>query len=38
MILSDSERNDPNRKFFLKENEPIIVEDGFTLNLDRVQD
>lgn len=38
MILSDSERNDPNRKFFLKENEPIVVEDGFTLNLDRVQD
>lgn len=38
MILSDAERNDPNRKYFLRENEPIVIEDGFTLNLNNVQD
>ena len=36
MVLSDEERNDPNRKYFIRENEPIIVEDGYTLNLNNI--
>lgn len=38
MILSDEERNDPNRKYFLEENKPIIIEDGYTLDLSKVRD
>lgn len=38
MILSDAEKNDPNRNYFLKENQPIIVEDGYTLNLENTRD
>lgn len=38
MILSDAEKNDPDRNYFLKENQPIIVEDGFTLNLQNTRD
>ena len=35
-VLSDEERNEPNRKYFIRENEPIIVEDGYTLNLNNI--
>ena len=38
MILSDEERNSPNRKYFLEENKPIIIEDGYTLDLSKVRD
>jgi len=38
MILSDAEKNDPDRNYFLKENQPIIIEDGFTLNLENTRD
>lgn len=38
MLLSDEERNSPNRKYFLAENKPIIIEDGYTLDLSKVRD
>lgn len=33
MILSDKERNDPNARYFIKENETFVFEDGKTFNL-----
>jgi hypothetical protein len=38
MLLSDEERNSPNRKYFLAENKPIIIEDGYTLDLSKTRD
>lgn len=38
MILSDEEKNDPNRNSFVRENEVIIIEDGTTFDLDNPHD
>jgi hypothetical protein len=38
MILSDAERNDPNRRFFIKETDTFDIVDGTTFDLDDVRD
>jgi len=38
MILSEAERNDPNRVFFVKETDVFTVVDGTTFNLDDIRD
>lgn len=37
MILSEAERNDPNRKYFIKETDVFDVVDGTTFDLDDVR-
>lgn len=38
MILSDSERNDPNKDYFIPENKMFDIVDGQTFDLDKVWD
>lgn len=38
MILSEAERNDPNRAYFIKEDAEFDVVDGTTFDLDNVRD
>ena len=37
MILSESERNDPNRQYFVKENDVFDIVDGTTFDLENVR-
>ena len=38
MILSEAERNDPNRKYFIKETDTFDIVDGTTFDLDDIRD
>ena len=38
MILSESERNDPNRQYFIKETDVFTIVDGTTFDLENVRD
>jgi hypothetical protein len=38
MILSEAERNDPNRQYFVKETEVFTIVDGTTFNLENPRD
>ena len=38
MILSEAERNDPNRDFFIKETDEFDIVDGTTFDLDDIRD
>lgn len=38
MILSEAEKSDPNRNYFIKESAVITVVDGYTLDLEDVRD
>ena len=38
MILSDTEKNDPNKNYFIKETDVFTVVDGTTFDLDDVRD
>jgi len=37
MILSESERNDPNRQYFIKETDTFDIVDGTTFDLENVR-
>ena len=38
MVLSDAEKNDPGRDYFIRENDVIIIEDGTTFDLSNPYD
>ena len=38
MILSEAERNDPNRQYFVKETDVFTIVDGTTFNLENVRE
>jgi len=37
MILSEAERNDPNRPYFIKETDTFDIVDGTTFDLENVR-